>query len=233
MKKLFTLIAAALCTLGANAEITTDVSSFKNYIYIDETTTSVEEYKTSLVAGQQSIVLLGLKHDGAAQTLGFYVDFPDGWEPVGGAALMDIWSYTQNALGKKTYALSEKEFTITGSTLKSGLLGGGETCNYNAESGVVYAIIVNVPANAATPATITVREGEVSVTEAYKVANNFEFNYEKHDVVCSVPVAGGTGVDGVSEDGTEAAAPAKKIVDGQLVIETANGTFNAAGAQVK
>ena len=234
MKKIFTLIAAALCTLGASAEIVTDVSSFKNYIYVDTETVTLDGFQTSLTAGtNECVLLLGLKQDGAAQTLGFYVDFPEGWTPVGGAAIQDIWSYTQNALGKKTYALSEKEYTITNNTFQSGLLGGGADCNYNAESGVVYAVVVNVPANATTPAQITVREGEVSVTEAYKTSHGFEYNYEKHDVVCTVPVAGADAIENVAAHGTEASAVAKKLVDGKIVIETAKATYNVAGATVK
>lgn len=58
-------------------------------------------------------------------------------------------------------------------------------------------------------------------------------NNKKTDLSFKFAVAGATGVDSVAADGTEAKAPAKKVVDGQLVIETANGTFNAAGAQVK
>lgn len=241
MKKLFTLIAVALCTLGANAEVTTDVSTFKNYIYVDAegtcevngNTASPATLTAGLTAGKQGVVRVLLKHDGAAQSLGYTVCFPDGYEPKGQAVVVTNWAYEEDVFGGKTYALAGKDQTIVGSTIKTGLLGGGTSCNYIGDNIVVAAIAVVVPADATTPAVITVKEGEVSVTEAYKTANNFEYNYEKHDIVCSIPVTGATGVDNIAADGTEAAAPAKKIVDGKLVIETANGTFNAAGAQVK
>ena len=224
----------AAFALAANAEITTDVSGWKNYLYIDETTTTVDGYKTTLTAGKDdNVVLIALKQDGSAQSLGWTVVFPEGWTPVGGAAIFDVYKYTTNALGKKTYAISEKDYTIVNNTFKSGLLGGGSEGNYSSD-GVVYAIIVKIPSGASSKADITVTEGEVSVTEAYRDANSFEYNYEKHDVTSSLTVSGGAdAIETVAADGTQAAAPAKKVVDGQLVIETANGTFTAAGAQVK
>ena len=42
-----------------------------------------------------------------------------------------------------------------------------------------------------------------------------------------------TAVSEVKAADAQAKAAAKKVVNGQLVIETAKGTFNAAGAQVK
>ena len=234
MKKIYSLIAMAAFALAANAEITTDVSGWKNYLYIDETTTTDEGYKTTLTAGKDdNVVLIALKQDGSAQSLGWTVVFPEGWTPVAGAAIFDVYKYTTNALGKKTYAIAEQDFTIVNNTFKTGLLGGGAEGNYLSD-GVVYAVIVKIPSNASSKADITVTEGEVSVTEAYRDANSFQYNYEKHDVTSSLTVSGGAdAIETVAADGTQAAAPAKKVVDGQLVIETANGTFTAAGAQVK
>jgi len=234
MKKIYSMIAMAAFALAANAEITTDVSGWKNYLYIDETTTTVEGYKTSLTAGKDdNVVLIALKQDGSAQSLGWTVVFPEGWTPVAGAAINDVYKFTTNALGKKTYAIAEQNYTIVDNTFKTGLQGGGAEGNYLSD-GVVYAVIVKIPSTASSKADITVTEGEVSVTEAYRDANSFEYNYEKHDVTSSLTVSGGAdAIETVAADGAEAAAPAKKVVDGQLVIETANGTFTAAGAQVK
>lgn len=75
------------------------------------------------------------------------------------------------------------------------------------------------------------------------VVNSFivESNYTNNDRRCwfdnlkiEVVQAGDpTAVSEVKAADAQAKAAAKKVVNGQLVIETAKGTFNAAGAQVK
>jgi len=236
MKKFFTLIAVALCAVAANAEIVTDVSSFKNYIFADADGVAKinnNSIQTKLEAGKRGYVCISLKHDGAAQSLGFTVEFPEGFTPVNFGADQSIWKSTVDDFGGVSYDLAAQKNTITGSSLKTGLLGGGSECNYNANEGVVGVVIVDVPENATSPVSIKIIDGEVSVTKAYQAANNLEYAYEKHTIECSIPLAGADAIVSVKADGTEADAPVKKIVNGQLVIENANGTFNAAGAQVK
>jgi invasion protein IalB len=241
MKKLFTLIAVALCAVGANAGITTDVSTFNNYMYVLPNQT--------LEAGKQCVVKVGLHQDGYAESLGLAVVFPKGYVIDKCAAITT--GYTLNSDDEAVIAKQKNTILPNGTTFYptptviTGFLTNDNTPNssWNSTDVEILNITVTVPADAATPAKIILTGfnadrdvetgGEVSVKDSYKVAHGYPYAYERHIVETELEVTGATGVDNVAADGTEVAAPTKKIVDGQLVIETANGTFNAAGAQVK
>ena len=223
MKKIFTLIAAALCTLGANAEITTDVTGWKNYLFI-----SADEVK----AGQDNTFFINIVQDNCGQSIGIEeVAFPEGYVVKKFLAVKDSWTVDPDT--EETYLALKPATGLNTNKVKIGLEGGGPVANYTETQCKIAKFTVAVPETASEECNVQLTQAEVSLKEDYWKTNGYEYNKEVHDLVCKFTVTGATGVDGVSEDGAEAAAPAKKIVDGQLVIETANGTFNAAGAQVK
>jgi len=223
MKKIYSLIAMAAFALAANAEITTDVSTFKNYMYL-----SVDG---DVKAGEDNTFYLNIVHDGAGQSIGCdKISFPAGYEIKKFVAVKDIWAQDPDT---EEYYLTLKPATISGNTCKIGILGGGAASNYTAKEGKIAKFTVAVPANADAVCNATMEGAEVSVLESYQAAQGLPYNYEKHDVAMTFNVTGTDAIETVAADGTEVTAPAKKVVDGQLVIETANGTFTAAGAQVK
>jgi hypothetical protein len=223
MKKLFTLIAVALCTLGANAEVTTDVSAFKNYLYL-----SVDG---DIVAGQDNTFFLNIVQDDCGQSIGIEeITFPEGYVVKKFLAVKDNWAVDEET---EEYYLALKPATINGNLVSAGILGGGSKSNYTAKECKIAKFTVAVPSDAAATCLVNMKQAEVSLMESYWKTNGYQFNKEVHDIDLKFTVTGADAISNVAADGTEAAAPAKKIVDGQLVIETANGTFNAAGAQVK
>lgn len=225
MKKFFTFIAAALCTLGASAELTTDVSAFTNYIYVKD---------AELVAdGTDQTVTVALVQDGFAESLGLTVIFPEGYVVKKCVAIKGGYAVDEDGeavIGKAGNTI--KDNSVKTAFTKSTNPAEGTSC-WNAPAVDILTITVTVPENAASTAEIKVFEGEVSLGHYHERDLGLPYNYEMHDVVTTLTVGSADAIDNVKADGTEAAEVAKKVVNGQLVIETANGTFSAAGAQVK
>ena len=223
MKKIFTLIAMALCVSAANAEIVSDVTGWVNYLYL-----SADEVK----AGQENVFFLNIVQDECGQSVGVEeIAFPEGYVVKKFTAVKTSWAIDEST--DEPYLALKPATGINTNKVKIGLEGGGPIANYTAKECQIAKLTVEVPATAEEECNVTMTQAEVSLKEDYWKANGYEFNKEVHDVACKFTVSGATGIEGVAADGTEAAAVAKKVVDGQLVIETANGTFNAAGAQVK
>ncbi len=268
MKKLFTLIACCFSAVCISAAPKSDISSYKNYLYIPD--------DTKFVAGTETTVEIKLRQTGWIQGAHCEIVFPEGWtvkaptlvkkslfqvltDPEDEESTMELCAAS---------GLAAKGTVATAATTGLGTAGGYDVNDptkyynfgkedashsyYNYKEGediVLFKVKVTPAAASGTPATITFTDCELCFNDPnYKTNpdlsdyawNNYcnpaitakETGVER-SLVFEFDVEGATGVDGVSEDGAEAAAPAKKIVDGQLVIETANGTFNAAGAQVK
>lgn len=230
MKKIYSLIAMAAFALAANAEITSDVSAYHNYIYPDAEA-------SDLTAGQaEQDIAIALKSEGAVTSLGFTITLPEGF------VITDFWSDNTLSPGsaKKGYKITCTDATILddGRTVRAGTFNTGAE-PYTGD-GVVFFLTCTIPADAPAVAPVEIVKGECSLTPAYIAENSWvtaenpSCNYENCVVSGTVNIKGGAdAIDNVAADGTQTASAAKKVVDGKLVIETAKGSFNAAGAQVK
>lgn len=242
MKKLFTLIAVALCTLGANAEVT-DVSQIKNGIYVQE---------VEVNAGDKNVKIpIILKSDVPIESIGFAFTLPEG-VTVGTHEEL-VWSdeaqddvpqqmanfYLTDG-GATTAARHGMSSEINGQKGKVGVLKLTAAKIGKKESGAELCYMVaDIDATASGNKEFTISEIEFS-NATYKStdtvndgAPGVDGKYNINSTVTMIKINSADAISNIAADGTEAAAPAKKIVDGQLVIETANGAFNAAGAQVK
>ena len=190
MKKLFTLIAVALCTLGASAVEYTDVASRTDAVYAEATT---------LKAGDTCVpVAFWLKSAGNVQTLGItaitlpagakFVTFYDEDEDDNFYATFIKGNTTASKHSLACALIKDNELRIGINTVKG-------DC-FKTDATKLFNLYVTIPSDMAA--------GDYAIT-----------------------------LSGIEYSNNSATTPAKKVVDGQLVIETANGTFNAAGAQVK
>jgi hypothetical protein len=230
MKKLFTLIAVALCTLGASAVEYTDVASRTDAVYAEATT---------LKAGDTCVpVAFWLKSAGNVQTLGItaitlpagakFVTFYDEDEDDNFYATLIKGNTTASKHSVSPALIKENELRIGINTVKG-------DC-FKTDATKLFNLYVTIPSDmAAGDYAITLSGIEYSNNSATTPYTDtpVKGKLDVEDVVCKLTITGADAISNIAADGTEAAAPAKKVVDGQLVIETANGTFNAAGAQVK
>ncbi|MBO5615267.1 MAG: hypothetical protein J5932_03980 [Prevotella sp.] len=230
MKKLFTLIA-----MFSFSAITMSAQSYLNYLYLQE--------GTSVNIGNDQEIVLCVHQTGKLQTIGIQpageFTFPKGVTYVDGEAIEDL--YPKNARNK---SLADASYSTSSGFMYSLTQAGGNTAKEQGlstaltGSGPIFRFYVNVTSEAEAQSYITVRLLENSFTSTAVAGEDYIDEGHGYELVQELKlpftvVGGATAISNVAEDGTAAAAPAKKIVDGQLVIETANGTFNAAGAQVK
>ena len=232
MKKIYSLIAMAAFALAANAEAT-NVAERTDAVYIEKTTVDASKEETQLA--------VYLKSASPVQTLGIDdITLPEGMKFVNHGEYDEdeeetVYDYIWLAKGNTT----AKKHAVACNLLKDNKLRIGINTNkgdcFKQEATVLFYVYVNAG---------TLENGEYDVvfnkieysnagaTSEY-MSNPVPGKLDVENVVSTLVVTNADAIETVAADGTQDAAPAKKVVDGQLVIETANGTFTAAGAQVK
>lgn len=242
MKKFYSLIAMAAFALAANAEVT-DVSAISNGIYVQE---------TEVAAGATEVKIpIILKSNVAIESIGFAFSLPEG-VTVGTHTEM-IWSdeaddevpttmanlYLTDG-GATTAAKHGFSSSIEGQDVKVGILKLTSAKIGKKEAGAELCYIVaDIDASASGDKEVTINGIEFSSanfksTDAVSNgAPGVNGKYNIDPVTTLIKITSADAIDNVAADGTQAASASKKVVDGKLVIETAKGSFNAAGAQVK
>ena len=201
--------------LGANAEAT-DMSNVNDALYFD---------RVEVKAGDNATLQVKMKNVSSnVGTFGTKVTMPEGFSFATDGNDPDVSLMTER-IGSKAFAVASA-FQSDANAIKIGLL---QTEGYNLEDndGMVLAMNVKVGAD------VEVGSYEVLFSEQEFVEALSSSNYFPADATSVIVVTSADGIDGVRADGTKAASPVKRIVDGKLVIETVNGTYNAMGAQTK
>lgn len=216
MKRIYTLITVSMMTfLGANAEAT-DMSSVNDALYFD---------RVEVKAGDNATLQIKMKN--ATNSVGTFatkVTMPEGFSFGTDGNDPDVSLLTERT-GSSTFAVASA-FQSDANAIKIGLLQT-EGANLGGNDGAVIAMNVKVGAD------VQVGSYEVLFSEQEFVEALSSANYYPADATSVIVVTSADGIDGVRADGTKAASPVKRIVDGKLVIETLNGTYNAMGAQTK
>lgn len=256
MKKIFTLIAAALCSVSLFAEEVTNLDDKLNCLYVTEGQT--------VSVGNNQTFTISLKNKGLTSILSVdEIVLPAGMTFVKASVINKaklfpyVTAMEENDDGEevevKKYLLTLECYAKEGRVLINGFVDATLVDKLKAEadekgtepphpyyqgSGEILKITVNVTSEAAETSFIKLKTEEISFASGAVAGTDYVdthgFGYEKYDeIVGSVTVTGGTGVNNVAADGTEATAVAKKIVDGKLVIVKGDAEFSAAGAQVK
>ena len=242
MKKIYSLIAMAAFALAANAEVT-DVSQIKNGIYVQE---------VEVNAGDKNVKIpIMLKSDVPIETIGFAFTLPEGvtvgkhtemvWsDEAGDDVPQEMANFYLTDGGATTAARHGMSSEINGQKGKVGILKLGTAKIGKKETAAELCYMVaDIDAAASGNKEFTISEIEFS-NQTYKStdtvndgAPGVDGKYDINSTVTLIKINSADAISNVAADGTEVTAPAKKIVDGQLLIEAANGTFTAAGAQVK
>lgn len=254
MKKIFTLISMMVLALSASAETYTDAE-------IDNVSQGIYCGTVEAVAGQKNAIKVKLRNNLLIQSIGLKFTMPSDWtiasweetqkvevldaegnimldddfNPIMKDTVVTVYDATMNTDVCKGHAFSMEYSNGAGSigVLATGSLTIGQ--NKKGSEADFVTLNVSIPEGTASGNyQFTTKEVEFSNKTykgaAFPVEGKFAIADE---FVVNINVTGADAIANVAADGTEAAAVAKKVVDGQLVIETANGTFNAAGAQVK
>lgn len=216
MKRIYTLITVSMMTfLGANAEAT-DMSNVNDALYFD---------RVEVKAGDNATLQVKMKNTtNSVGTFATKVTMPEGFSFGTDGNDPDVSLLTERT-GSSTFAVASA-FQSDANAIKIGLLQT-EGANLGGNDGAVIAMNVKVGAD------VQVGSYEVLFSEQEFVEALSSANYYPADATSVIVVTSADGIDGVRADGTKAASPVKRIVDGKLVIETLNGTYNAMGAQTK
>lgn len=215
MKRIYTLITVSMMTfLGANVEAT-DMSNVNDALYFD---------RVEVKAGDNATLQIKMKNASSVGTFGTKVTMPEGFSFGTDGNDPDVSLLTERT-GSSTFAVASA-FQSDANAIKIGLLQT-EGTNLGGNDGAVIAMNVKVGAD------VQVGSYEVLFSEQEFVEALSSANYYPADATSVIVVTSADGIDGVRADGTKAASPVKRIVDGKLVIETLNGTYNAMGAQTK
>lgn len=243
MKKFYSLIAMAAFALAANAEVT-DVSTISNGIYVQE---------TEVAAGATEVKIpIILKSNVAIETIGFNFTLPEGvkvgnhdelvWDDeADDEVLKSLPNLYLTDGGATTAAKHGFSSSIDGQNVKVGILklNAQGTIGKKLAGAELCYIVADIDASASGDKEITIENIEfskasyLSTDEVDNGAPGVNGKYNINPVTTLIKITGADAIDNVAADGTQAASAAKKVVDGKLVIETAKGSFNAAGAQVK
>lgn len=201
--------------LGANAEAT-DMSNVNDALYFD---------RVEVKAGDNATLQVKMKNTtNSVGTFATKVTMPEGFSFGTDGNDPDVSLLTERT-GSSTFAVASA-FQSDANAIKIGLLQT-EGANLGGNDGAVIAMNVKVGAD------VQVGSYEVLFSEQEFVEALSSANYYPADATSVIVVTSADGIDGVRADGTKAASPVKRIVDGKLVIETLNGTYNAMGAQTK
>lgn len=216
MKRIYTLIAMSVMTfLGANAEVT-DLSGVADALYFET---------TEIKAGDNATLQIKMKNTtNSVGTFATKVTMPEGFSFATDGNDPDVALNTERT-GGNDFAVASA-FQSGENAIKIGFLQTAGA-NLNASDGTVLAMNVKVDES------LTVGTYEVLFSEQEFVEAQSSVNYFPADAKSLIIVTSADGIDGVRADGTKVASPVKKIVDGKLVIETVNGTYNALGSQTK
>lgn len=201
--------------LGANAEVT-DLSGVADALYFET---------TEIKAGDNATLQIKMKNTtNSVGTFATKVTMPEGFSFATDGNDPDVALNTERT-GGNDFAVASA-FQSGENAIKIGFLQTAGA-NLNASDGTVLAMNVKVDES------LTVGTYEVLFSEQEFVEAQSSVNYFPADAKSLIIVTSADGIDGVRADGTKVASPVKKIVDGKLVIETVNGTYNALGSQTK
>lgn len=201
--------------LGANAEVT-DLSGVADALYFET---------TEIKAGDNATLQIKMKNTtNSVGTFATKVTMPEGFSFATDGNDPDVALNTERT-GGNDFAVASA-FQSGENAIKIGFLQTAGA-NLNASDGTVLAMNVKVDES------LTVGTYEVLFSEQEFVEAQSSVNYFPADAKSVIIVTSADGIDGVRADGTKVASPVKKIVDGKLVIETVNGTYNALGSQTK
>lgn len=225
MKKLLLIIGALASIVSVNAEITTTIDgTWLNYQYL---TTDGD-----ITAGADNIFYLNLKQDGAARDLQGIITFPEGYVVKKMTAVKTNWVIDEDI---EEYVLKLNRPTIYDNprTVKYVISSSSAECCYTAPDMKVAKFTVTVPANAAAVCNVSTTDSKVAVTSEYQTAHNYPYNYEFHEVNMVFNVVGSTGVAAVKSENIKPSVPMKRVENGQLVIDTLDGTYTTSGVRIR
>lgn len=225
MKKLLLIIGALASIVSVNAEITTTIDgTWLNYQYL---TTDGD-----ITAGADNIFYLNLKQDGAARDLQGIITFPEGYVVKKMTAVKTNWVIDEDI---EEYVLKLNQPTIYDDTrtVKYVISSSSAECCYTAPDIKVAKFTVTVPANAAAVCNVSTTDSKVAVTSEYQTAHNYPYNYESHEVDMVFNVVGSTGVAAVKSEDIKPSVPMKRVENGQLVIDTLDGTYTISGVRIR